>query len=63
MSPEVLRGSLQSVWGRLGINKSTLHRACLDISFPFQIIEKTAGYDRLCVLREIDLLHFLSECP
>lgn len=32
-------------------------------SYAVKIIEKTEGYDRIRVLREIDLLHFLSECP
>jgi len=31
--------------------------------YAAKIIEKTEGYDRIRVLREIDLLHFLSECP
>lgn len=31
--------------------------------FAVKIIEKYDGYDRSRVLREIDLLHFLSDCP
>lgn len=31
--------------------------------YAVKIIEKYEGYDRCRVLREIDLLHFLGECP
>lgn len=36
---------------------------CSGKDFAVKIIDKYDGYDRSRVLREIDLLHFLSDCP
>jgi len=36
---------------------------CSEKDFAVKIIDKYDGYDRSRVLREIDLLHFLSDCP
>jgi len=36
---------------------------CSGQDFAVKIIDKYDGYDRSRVLREIDLLHFLSDCP
>lgn len=41
----------------LGIEKETGKQ------FAVKVIEKYEGYDRCSVLREIDLLHFLVDCP